>query len=286
MSNGQQITVVETASGQTSGWTRDSKGRVCLEYVRKFVAQAPIGSTSEDVRAAEGIPRLGETFTTQYGDLNFEAVAYAVEVTPDRESPGIWHVTVRYSTCKREDGQDENPLLQPAEISGSFDSFKRPLWIDANGKPVVNSAGEPFTEPVMVDDSRPVLRIRKNFPSINPGVWMAAKDAVNDSPFLGFPAGYLKIRNISWETRMWKGMPYVTVTVDMHAAGHEGWDPIKVLDRGFTEIIDGKRELIKDKNGHPVSQAQMLNGQGRVGGPYFLTFSAYRKINFYGLGLF
>src|SRR5207245_2866104 len=71
------------------------------------------------------------------------------------------------------------------------------VWKDAYGKGILNSAGQYFDPPPMMDDSRPRLSIARNEPVFNPAIAINYQDAVNTDGFLGFTAGQVRVSGIS-----------------------------------------------------------------------------------------
>lgn len=55
----------------------------------------------------------------------------------------------------------ENPPERPAEISWDMETTTEPIEVDIDGKPLVNSVGEPFDPPIRAPFSILTLRIAR-----------------------------------------------------------------------------------------------------------------------------
>lgn len=150
-------------------------------------------------------------------------------------SPKIWQVTFGYSS-ERE--IQPNPLNDPAKITWGDEQFQRVLVKDKNGKAVVNTAGDAFDPPVMVDDARSVATVVKNVAAV-PTWILQYKNVVNSDEFeldgITIAAGYAKIKAIGvsdWQER--NDIRYRTLTIPIFLS-EEGW-LIKVLNLGFYTV--------------------------------------------------
>src|SRR5262249_40989068 len=146
----------------------DDKGQ--RRYSRIFQVR------TNDARDGSLVVRLGidpvtllavpQPFST-YVDLNgnFDLGAWCTHVRPrqDPEDPFTWEVRCEYdSLAADQQFSDQNPLNRPPRISWGFTQFQIVAEQDANGKVYVNSAGERFDPPPMIDDTRLVCTIERN----------------------------------------------------------------------------------------------------------------------------
>jgi hypothetical protein len=146
-----------------------------------------------------------------------------------------WIVTAEYSS-ERE--LTENPTSEPAAITWTSEQFQKRAVIDKNGHAIVNSAGDPFDPPLMMDDSRRVVTIIKNL-AVVPSWILTYQDAVNISSFtvdgITIGAGYAKVQSVTvGEKQKRNGTAFRVVTLVMHLQ-KTGW-AITHEDVGFREI--------------------------------------------------
>lgn len=212
-------------------------------------------STDDDedtVNLATGIPRLGQPhdkFPT----------AICVEVTADQsdETPFIWYVGVRYDSkldipnsldpngASQAPGDiPENPLLRPAtwRLTSASTSEAATQWypVDAGGNIILqatairNSAKLPFDPPLMVETTRPVIRVTKNVAQFNVPIAIRLEGAVNDRAWFNVPKWCAKISGVEGANKYENGVAYVEVTFDVMLKA-ETWIT-QILDAGFYSL--------------------------------------------------
>jgi hypothetical protein len=213
--------------------------------------------------------------------LSNGTTVYLNDISTSENGEDGLQVIVSLSYGKQPEGA-KNPLTEPIKISGSFAQFTKIVDYDINGTPIVNSAKDPFTDPCEIDDSRFVLSITKNEASMNASLAYQFRDAVNATPFFGAGPGQVKVAGISFNSEESEEFgTYWPTTYQFH------FDPRgfqkSFLDQGFREIVAGKAQTILVQ-GVPVTEAKLLNGQGRVlapnGQPVFRTFTVYPSLPF------
>ena len=192
-----------------------------------------------------------------------------------------WQVELSYSSKVE---LSETPTSDPIRISWGTEQFQRPLVFDKNGDAVVNSAGDPFDPPPMIDDSRRTVTIRVNVASV-PSYISSYQDTVNSDQFVidGFTVniGQAKIQSITVsEPQVRNETTYREITITMHIQ-KDGWK-IEPLDAGFREIDGaGRKNIVNSIDGEEPTSPVPLNGSGVVlaaptpSTAVFLEFDAY-----------
>lgn len=180
-------------------------------------------------------------------------------------SPYAWIVTVTYSTepLREDEDEPENPLSRPVRITWSSELSQEFTTKDKDGKPMLNSAGDPL-EPWERDDVRWIIRLTKNFSSLPS--WVANYvNKVNSSSLtiqgitLAARTCKLQALNIG-EQQVQNDIPYIEVSADI-AYRPDAWD-VKRLDEGFHEKLGATRQkILLDDNNEP-SEPVPLNGSG------------------------
>lgn len=175
------------------------------------------------------------------------------------------YATVKYTTRPKkrcDEAQIDNPLLQPEKRSGSFAQFQTPLVKDIFGAAYTNAAGHPLFDAVK-DDSRPSLVIQKNFPLSHLPVLWSYRDAVNIDTFYGKPKRQWKVMRIAWdEVFLGTCASYAAVTLEFQH-DPDMWD-FEHVNAGFYELTAGGIQVIKDREGLPVSEPHPLTLGGRM----------------------
>src|SRR5438445_84846 len=105
-----------------------------------------------------------------------------------------------------------NRLQRPPVKSWRSPASPRPAAADVHGRPVVNSAGDPFPEAVLGDDVRLVLEITRNLPAFDEGMACRYKNCVNADTFEGIAPRLLRVETITAEPAFEDGLFYWRVT--------------------------------------------------------------------------
>lgn len=275
------------------------------------------GVSPVQVRFATGIPRLGDYYTEgTVTDLGARVRNIDVQRT---DEPTEWTVTVDYANfppggvgqtaggtgrgvgvgAGAGGAYEPNPILRPAKLEFRTEFIEEAVWEDIDGDAIVNSAGERFAEPLIVQRPMAVFVVRKNFLTFSALNAMNYVGKINSDTFLGCLAGTCRIMGIEAieaeetiedpTTGVQTLVTYAAATVTVHAR-EDGWAS-RVLDQGTYQVVSGERRMFFDnKTGVPTSQVRPLDGAGvelAVGAdPVFLDFDLYDEMNFADLGLF
>lgn len=241
-------------------------------------------------RSAAGIPALGTSY--EVTSTEKDTGSYVQSITCRCESASAnpdhaqWKVTASYGPYDAT-AWSQNPIEWPLKLSWSWAQYERIIWADVDGNPILNSAGDPFSDPVTIDDSRPVLRVTRNEATFDPALVDLYRDKVNSGAFCGAPAGYVKMAAPTAELAFNPdaGGFYYVVTYEFHF-NRDGWKK-SILDQGFAEKVSGKLKPIMNQ-GQKVDEPVPLNGSGArlpVGGTaVFLEFDVYEEADFSALG--
>lgn len=245
-----------TYLGDNHGPATNTKGS--RSYTRTFkLTTSAKTERAYHVGSHASLPAIGEVHPDDAG-----AWCTTLQVDPSDPWKG-WTVTAEYST-ERE--LAENPTNDPAEITWGYEQFQKPAITNYAGQAILNSAGDPFDPPIMIDDSRPHVTISKNLASVP--VWITTyQDAINSGSFtvdgITVAAGLAKMQNITiTRAQSRNGTSYRTVTFSIHLQ-KQGWSS-KVLDAGFRQIgYGGSRENIRNGTDDELPAAPVpLNGSG------------------------
>lgn len=271
-------------------------------YTRTFaveVSDPKVGALA--ARSASGVPQPGTSYTNGLsgGDPLFEfdtgAFVTLVEASLDPGSAGLqWTVTVQYAPFDTS-AFGPDPTSWAVRVSFGGERVEKVIWFDKAGNPIRNSAGDPFGDPITIDDSRVVMNITRNelvstFGVTKPSIY---NDTVNDAIWNGFAAGTCKMGVITTSEPQYDSSNHVyflTVTYPV-TIGRTPW--IKnVLDQGFNQLIGTTPKLtrIKDETtGQEVSDPRPLDGSGvklaPTATPVTLPFDVYDATDWSALGI-
>jgi len=200
-----------------------------------------------------------------------------------------------------------NPLNQPTEIRWSSKRLEKYTGKDADGKAILNSAGEPLQDAPPLEIYHAVVTLTRTEHSYEPGK-------------LGFYAGTVNLKkwflcNPGTAKAEW---PEATLINDGNGnpigwrvsysfeIAPEGWNPIKIPDRGHfvkKEVSPGEegnytlgktqKLTASDANGVATGELIFLDGKGQAlpqkridaRNPVLLSFNMYQYTDFNQLGL-
>ncbi len=241
--------------------------------------------------------KYGDQYAVPTNELEYDPNAYCVGIDSQQDGNDgtMWIVTLTYgwySATFAGGGKDQNPLEMPIEVSWSLRDHELVLDIDANGVPVLNTAGDPYDPPLVIDDPRLCMTVVRNEPTFNLSYVLQYRNAVNSDPFAGFNPLYCKVLNIASRSQWHQDAGwYYQTTYDFEflspkvGDGGNGYRP-QVLSQGMRAIsaVSGKIYHITLK-GVPVNQPMLLDQNGYFNvtnrpKPYWQVFQAYPELPF------
>lgn len=270
------------------------------EYTRHFDVVSDIPNESQAlVESAPTLPRLWNPYVTPLGAVDMGSVAESIKVVQDPQDPFLWRVEIRYTNNpgRPDINQQENPLLRPAEVSWSTSKITLPMEKDADGTPIVNTAGERFDPPLEREERFMILNVKLNQANFIAANLLLYEGRTNRLPFMGFPRGMVLLEKVAsskaFENNIffWPTMYEFWIKMIVHA-GMQAVDvwANTVLNRGFFQKVDGKLKIITDALGKPMATPSLLALDGTklpVGGaPVFLVFYKHMEADFNELALF
>ena len=278
--------------GEAPGGRSAQNTKGVRTYIRKFRLRT---TTQADGPFAVGsnasLPVIGNTHPE-------DANAYCVSIQVENTDPWAgWTVTANYST---EQELNTNPTSDPAVITWSTEQFQRVAVFDNDGDLILNSAGDPFDPPAMMDDSRRVVTVQKNL-AVVPTWILDYQDAVNSDAFtvdgVSIGIGKAKMQNVSVgpvERRSSTTFRSVNFTIHLQ---RDGW-ALQPLDAGFREFVTTDsvpepelKNILNRGDQQPVAAPVPLDGNGKaLDNPsptncVFLTYNVYKTRTFSTLPL-
>lgn len=208
-----------------------------------------------EVGSHPSAPRIGQAFRD----------AWCISSTPACTDPWKgWTITAEYSS-ERE--MNEDPTQDAMQIRVYTEQFQKPAVFNKDNELIVNSAGDPYDPPPMMDDSRRVISLVRNVATC-PAWVLDYQDAVNSDSFtvrgVTYAVGTGKVQSISLsDDQKRNGIDFYTLEVLIHLQKN-GWI-LKTLDAGFREVSGSGGELINILNsgdGERVSAPVPLDGSG------------------------
>ena len=266
-------------------------------YQRKFRVQTDGFNNGPNMVLKGFGTQYGDYYTPSYAAAEADNYAYADSLDCEAEGDdGMWWIiTVHYGWYDANmagGGGAQNPLLMPIDVSWGLRDHEIVLDTDVNGLPVINTAGDPYDPPIVIDDPRLVMTIVRNEAAFNVAWVLAYRNAVNADSFAGFPPLACKVLNISsksqwhqdagWYYQTTYEFEFLTAQIDYDS--QTGYRK-NVVSQGFRAIssVTGKPYHITLK-GVPVNAPMLLDKNGYLQGvnaaPYFQVFQAYPELPF------
>lgn len=243
---------------EDAGARTATNSRGVRTYTRAFRFETSLQSEDAwDVGSHPNAPIIGEAFRD----------AWCISSTPACTDPWKgWTITAEYSSAIE---MNVDPTQDAMQIRVYTEQFQKPAVFDKNGNKIVNSAGDPFDPPLMMDDSRRVISLVRNVPTY-PSWVLSYQDAVNSDAFtvrgITYSVGVGKVQSVSIsDGQIRNGIPFFTVEVLIHLQKN-GWI-LQPLDVGFRELDYAGTSLINILNpgdNERPSAPVPLDGSGRA----------------------
>lgn len=244
---------------------------------RTFTRSWRVTFDTPDKLAYEAVDEVGIAI----GDSYHTSFVNNISSDQDSEDGRDWKVVATYGPY-----EVRTPLDEPPKIDWSYEQRTEIIERDVFGQAILNSAKDPYQDPVEVDRVRPVLTIVRNEPSFDAALAYEYCNAINATPFFGCGPGCVKLSDTSSSWTALASLPdggYWTTTYKFQFS-LTGFDKI-ILDRGFRKIVSttGKKENILIQ-GVPVTEPVLLNGLGEPlpqdAGPMYGIYFVYPRLPF------
>jgi hypothetical protein len=241
-------------------------------YKEKYKVTTTDPSNDWDtITATSGLPTPGTTtYAVDDGALCTEYDGQQTEFPGSKE----YVITYTYSseppiTAMRA----ADPTARPPIVSIDYTKNKVPLILDLENIPVLNSAGQGFSNLVNVEESAMIITIVVNYASVSLAALDALRNSVNTSTWapscispLSVAAYGGRMDGLTYKPLEEDGIPYLQVTYRVAVApGSMGgvWNPLLVLDSGYNGLVDGELVAFTDGSGQQLSLPSLLNGDGQ-----------------------
>lgn len=200
------------------------------------------------------------------------ATARRIRIKQLTESPFFWRVTITYSSepINKEDKdteENEDPLDRPPRISIDREQFEIPVFEDREGEAILNSAGDPYIDPIVWPASRKRYNVVYNAAAIptwhddlegktNDGNVTITKGATaktydeDQLLYMPGPISDLKEEN---------GVAYMEIGFSL-LVKRETWT-VRMLDNGYQYLDSGTKKVIVIEGDRPTDP-QLLDGSG------------------------
>jgi hypothetical protein len=235
---------------------------------RQFVASSNANERSYAILAASGVPRVGDAHPEDIVSLCVD-----VDAKP-HGAPNAWIVSCKYTNDLPDDtiDDDDPTAVRPKESWGAAD-FSRYVSQDRDDKPILNTAGDRYDEPIEIIDTFPTLSISKNKNSFSVTQAFDYNNSVNSDTFKGAAPGTLRVLITANEE--WKGDAAFWAMSYTFTYNPNGWQPT-LLESGLYQKVASDRvpctvKGIAAHDAEPVTSPVPLDADGEQINPANLT---------------
>lgn len=277
-------------SRRSGGSTLSEDGKERSVSIREaYQVVCSAGDEVGTILAASSLPRIGSLFS---------GTSFVVcrSHSPTCVSPVLWIVEVEYSGKVGPNGETDNPLNAPPEITWSDVETDEPIDEDIDGNPVVTENLEPIDGLTMkLADN--VVTIKRNFVTFNAFGTSAYRHSVNSDTFLGYPPGTARLikysaKNVAATPVLPWGYWEVTATIQfrrgIRTTDAKAWWK-RVRHEGYYVLEGSAIVRAVDANKEPVTRPVLLQSDGtRETNPanaHWLEFQVYSSLPYNALGL-
>jgi hypothetical protein len=261
------------------------------KYVRKFRAFSNYAGDGPQTVLNSFFIRRGDPYIT-ITDNDPNAFAMNLSCEQEEGDQLCWIVTVDYGWYDVNEaggGPNQNPLNMPIDVTFGFRDYEHVVQADINNKPILNSAGDPYNPPVVINLPNQLLTVVRNEASYDSAMAYSYRNSINSDSFAGQSALFAKTiaitpKNIFHQDIGW----YYQVTYEFeflnprNAAGTKGWHKI-LLDQGYRQLDPvTKKPVAITLKGQPITQPMLLDGNGHLlplnGVPYYNEFQVFVEL--------
>lgn len=238
---------------RTWGGEQDDEGH--RNYKVVFRAKTTSVEGPAAVLQTPGLPAVGAPW---FIDADVDPWAYrtprtSVKPVVEGEPNTNWDIECNFSTKPPQRQQQrcndtpvEDPLLEPAKVSGSLVKYTEEATTDVFGEPILTSSHEMIRGPqVEFDANRDTIRIEQNVADLQLELLVGMRDTLNDSTMWGLPPRCVKLSNYSWE-RLYYGQCYVYYKRTLEFETFAKRDP-EYVGTGDAPLVSGFDRAILDE---------------------------------------
>ena len=238
------------------------------------------------------IPDIGIFYDNGLGTTDKGSYVNQIDIAEEHEDGLSWVVTCSYGPYEALTFP-QNPLSWPLKVTWGGKTVEKLVLYDQAGNPILNSAGDPFDEPITIDDSRSSLTVVRNesAATFSLSTCETYRDTLNLLAWNAFALKTVKLGTISAgelqfdsNTQTW----YYAVTYPFEI-NRDGWQR-KLLDRGFA-YLDGSNKLrrLVGPDGQAPGEPTLLDGTGHQlahgATPVFISSDVYPAVDWTPLAI-
>lgn len=271
----QILSITDVRGNRSVSWSGQG-GRSYSQQLRVITDDPTMGPRA--VAKALSV-RVGDQYshpiTTTPTEWDYGNYLQGFDIKEEGDDGRQWLCTLNYAqfnwaeqggatTEAASEGQTD-PFKVPLKVSFGTAKYERECAKDARGKPIENTVGDPFDQPIKRDDSRGTLTIVRNEPTFNSQYVQTFKDTVNQDVFLTIYApNTVKCADVTAEREYDADWGYYWVVTYLFEIREQITDAANnVIYNGWIEEVPnlGLREWV-DVTDHSKGVQAVLFGDG------------------------
>lgn len=227
----------------------------------------PVVKVHAQVAGAPDLLPFEDALFSVGGTTDFSAYCNSIQLAQSDVEPTEWIATCRFGPLppnKTPMDNTHNPLDRPVKYWLEFQEELKPVAMDKDGKEIRNSAGQEFIDPIMMEQTYPVLVAQKNIGNLQTLIDqnIEFRQSVNSSEFFGGEPRTVRFIPIQTGQPQWENEIQFYAAQYRFAYDSETWD-IPVVDQGFYyRNTEGKLVRDRDDEGNDKVEPTLLDGAG------------------------
>ena len=278
----EALTIKKTILKDGASYSVSENGAENIQTRYQVLLNRPIDVSAELLTEIKGIPEIGTEHPQRPGYF----VSHYEVSQPSGAAKHTLNVTVKYAPITSSgggEGEEEEDENQVEEWGWSDATSSKELVEDVTGKPVVNSAGDPFDSVPTVDSPAPVftkvmkfrsrqMSLFQYFCTVNAKSVTIGGDSFPPCTLLCTVSETRLLGNENWNYQYTVKLRYKSNKASIAYDSPEecGWD-VPIQDRGMREFDSATGKLVfiqtfSRETGTPVevTSAELLNGNGQA----------------------
>lgn len=281
------ITLIEDVAARSSTHAKDNT----RTYSRRW--EVNLDGTNASPKSVENLWVLstGIVLASPYscaGDIDLGARALDIAVKCIAEDGYTYEVTCNYGKWEYD---NTNPLLQLPKFNYQFSDNMKIVEEDKDGKPILNSAKQPFSDPLEIYDPQLILSVSDWNVASEP-TWLGPyRNAVNSDTWRGYGPRYWRVADVqvghNYDVDYGH---YWTISLGFHFNA-EKWD-LRPLSKGYKQLVtENGVEKLEDiqVSAKATTEPMLLDKDGKAlpdgdeTNKHFMTYRCYPELPFAGV---
>jgi len=274
------ISATRKFEGQRGGLKWEPSSGISTDCSEKWLVLSDDKNDSwTEILDSVEVPQIGAQYIVDGAPL--KVFVYGIDFEQSSENVLLWDLDIQFETPKPgsqgESGAPEkNPLARPVGVHWRLDKKEYPSFYDLDGNPFVNSAGDPYDEPLMVPFYSQTKIVTKNFAGYSNRKIFEYNNTTNSKTYAGADPYELLLTILPSEKKTENDVDFYTLTYEL-SHNPMKWHPYKVPDIGLRYYNAGGYPVMAEDGGFYHDKPVRLDGTGKRKETTGLVCNEFRK---------